>query len=199
MIRVEKKEYRGWSNAYFLSNDSVELVVLADVGPRVVSYSLLGGKNQFHEFPDQAGLQGGNEFRLYGGHRLWAWPEVERTYFPDNVAVQVATNPTGAIFTAPIGECRSWLGASEDNFNLAERTGNSRRPRSLHRESFGRPDRTGLVDTYQSCVLVVALFYRFRREPPWTKITSSRFLHSLCGRSPISPTTAGFLARISCN
>ncbi len=102
MIRVEKKEYRGWSNAYFLSNDSMELVVLADVGPRVVSYSLLGGENQFHEFPDQAGLQDGNEFRLYGGHRLWAWPEVGRTYFPDNVAVQVDTNPTGAIFTAPI-------------------------------------------------------------------------------------------------
>ena len=26
-----------------------------------------------------AGLTGGDDFRLYGGHRLWAWPEVART------------------------------------------------------------------------------------------------------------------------
>ena len=102
MIRIEKKEYRGWPNAYFLSNDVVELVVLADVGPRVVRYALRGGENQFHEFADQAGLRGGNDFRLYGGHRLWAWPEVERTYFPDNQPVEVGATPSGATFTAPV-------------------------------------------------------------------------------------------------
>lgn len=102
MIRVEKTEYRGWRNAYFLSNDAVELVVLADVGPRVVRYALRGGENQFHEFPEEAGLCGGDEFRLYGGHRLWVWPEIERTYFPDNHPVDVAVHPTGATFTAPV-------------------------------------------------------------------------------------------------
>lgn len=102
MIRIEQKEYRGWPNAFFLANDAAELVVLADVGPRVVRYALRGDKNQFHEFADQAGLRGGSEFRLYGGHRLWAWPEVERTYFPDNRRVDVATHPSGATFTAPV-------------------------------------------------------------------------------------------------
>jgi hypothetical protein len=102
VIRVENREYRGWPNAYFLSNETVELIVLADVGPRVISYSLCGCENQFHEVPDQAGVRGGNEFRLYGGHRLWAWPEVERTYFPDNVSVEVTTNSAGATFTAPV-------------------------------------------------------------------------------------------------
>jgi len=102
VIRIEKREYRGWPNAYFLSNDVVELVVLADVGPRVVHYALCGGENQFHEFADQAGLCGGDDFRLYGGHRLWVWPEVERTYFPDNQPVDVVVTSTVATFTAPV-------------------------------------------------------------------------------------------------
>jgi hypothetical protein len=102
VIQSEKREYCGWPNAYFLSNGIVELVVLADVGPRVIRYAYCGGENQFHECADQAGLRGGNEFRLYGGHRLWAWPEVERTYYPDNRPAEVDTIPLGAIFTAPV-------------------------------------------------------------------------------------------------
>ena len=102
MIRVENREYNGWTNAYWLSNDTVELVVLADVGPRVVRYAFRGGENQFHEFSDQAGVCGGAAFRLYGGHRLWAWPEVDRTYFPDNQPVEVVVSSTGATFTAPV-------------------------------------------------------------------------------------------------
>jgi hypothetical protein len=101
VIRVEKREYRGWPNAYCLTNDTIELVVLADVGPRIVHYGFSGGENQFYEFTQQAALCGGSEFRLYGGHRLWAWPEVDRTYFPDNRPVEVAETPTGAIFAAP--------------------------------------------------------------------------------------------------
>jgi hypothetical protein len=102
VIHVEKKEYRGWRNAYSLFNDAIELVVLADVGPRVVRYAFRGGENQFHEFDKQAGHSGGTEFCLYGGHRLWAWPEVARTYFPDNQPVEVVSTSTGAIFTAAV-------------------------------------------------------------------------------------------------
>jgi hypothetical protein len=99
VIRIEKRNYRGWPNSYFFANGSVELVVLADVRPRVVRYAFTGGENQFHEFENQSGLCGGGEFRLYGGHRLWVWPEVERTYFPDNRSVEVKTTAAGATFT----------------------------------------------------------------------------------------------------
>ena len=102
MIRIEKRNYRGWPNPYFFANGSVELVVLADVGPRVVRYAFTGGENQFHEFENQSGLCVGDEFRLYGGHRLWVWPEVERTYFPDNRSVEVKITAADATFTAPI-------------------------------------------------------------------------------------------------
>ncbi|HTZ49920.1 MAG TPA: hypothetical protein VMH20_20205 [Verrucomicrobiae bacterium] len=102
MILVEKRDYRGWPNSYFLSNGIVELAVLADVGPRVIRYGFVGGENQFYELDPQAGLSRGDEFCLYGGHRLWVWPEVARTYFPDNHPVEVKTTPTGAEFLAPI-------------------------------------------------------------------------------------------------
>ena len=102
MIRVEKKEYGGWKNTFHLSNGTVELVVLSDVGPRIVRYSFCSEENQFYECADHAGKIGGAEFRLYGGHRLWAWPEIERTYYPDNHPVSVEETPRGAIFRAPI-------------------------------------------------------------------------------------------------
>ena len=44
MRGVEKGEYHGWPNAYFLTNDTGERVVLADVGPRVVHCALGGGE-----------------------------------------------------------------------------------------------------------------------------------------------------------
>ncbi len=99
---VERISYKGWENAYRISNATVELVVLADVGPRVVVYRFIGSENIFHEVEEQAGLTGGGDFRLYGGHRLWISPEVERTYFPDNSPV-TARQDNGLIrFTAPV-------------------------------------------------------------------------------------------------
>jgi hypothetical protein len=97
---VERFSYRGWNNAYKLSNGVVELVVTADVGPRVLSYGFCGGENQFHEIAEDLGRSGGSEFRLYGGHRLWASPEVERTYYPDNTAVLVSQRGKTTRFTA---------------------------------------------------------------------------------------------------
>ena len=100
---LERISYRGWENAYRISNATIELVVLADVGPRVVSYRFVGsGENIFHEVPEQAGLIGGSDFRLYGGHRLWIWPEIERTYFPDNSPVTVSQSHKQVSFTAPV-------------------------------------------------------------------------------------------------
>lgn len=99
---LERIGYRGWENAYRISNGAIELIVLADVGPRIVSYGFTGGENIFCEVPEQAGLTGGSEFRLYGGHRLWIWPEIDRTYFPDNSPVTVAQDQNISRFTAPV-------------------------------------------------------------------------------------------------
>src|ERR671925_2246290 len=99
---VERIRYRGWQNAYKLSNGVVDLIVLADVGPRIIYYGFCGGENQFYEVAADTGLTEGNDFRLYGGHRLWVSPEVELTSFPDNGAVDVSKSGKAVLFTAPI-------------------------------------------------------------------------------------------------
>lgn len=84
-VTVEKVEYQGWKNNLKLSNGDVELVVTLDVGPRVISYRLAGGKNVFKNYDDSLGKSGEPEWMIRGGHRLWAAPEdPARTYAPDN-------------------------------------------------------------------------------------------------------------------
>jgi hypothetical protein len=69
---LEKICYRQWPNAYRISNDTVELIVLTDVGPRVIRYAFLDDDNVLHEIPEEAGLVGGDQFRLYGSQSdLW--------------------------------------------------------------------------------------------------------------------------------
>src|SRR3954452_18787212 len=73
-MMLERLPYRGWPNAYRLSNRVVELIVTADVGPRILFYGFCGRENMLHEVNDDAGKVGGSQFRLYGGHRLWVSP-----------------------------------------------------------------------------------------------------------------------------
>jgi hypothetical protein len=97
---LERFSYRGWNNAYRLSNGVVELIVTADVGPRILFYGFRNGVNLLHEVEADAGKTGGSDFRLYGGHRLWVSPEVERTYYPDNAPVEVSQHGNATRFTA---------------------------------------------------------------------------------------------------
>jgi hypothetical protein len=88
-VTIEKISYAGWPNCYRVSNGSVELVVTTDVGPRVIRFGFVGEENEFKEFKDQLGKTGGDEWRSYGGHRLWHAPEDKvRTYWPDNFPVK---------------------------------------------------------------------------------------------------------------
>ncbi len=90
MMAVERVSYGGWANCYRISNGVVEVIATADVGPRLIRFGFVAGPNEFAEFPDQLGKVGGDEWRIYGGHRLWHAPEAKpRTYYPDNEPVQV--------------------------------------------------------------------------------------------------------------
>jgi hypothetical protein len=90
MAKLEKINFHGWQNSYRLSNGKIELVVTTDVGPRVIFFGVAGGVNEFAEYADQLGKTGGDEWRIYGGHRLWHAPEkMPRTYYPDNSPVKL--------------------------------------------------------------------------------------------------------------
>ena len=91
MLIIEKKNYKGWANSYYLTNNRVDLVVVTDVGPRVIRFGFVDGQNLFFEDTKTLGVTGGDEWQLYGGHRLWHAPEaVPRTYYPDNQPVQAS-------------------------------------------------------------------------------------------------------------
>jgi len=87
-VKIQKTAYGGWKNCVQIKNDLVDLVVTTDVGPRVIRYGFVGQVNEFCEVKSSMGLSGGEEWRIYGGHRLWHSPESrERTYEPDNSPV----------------------------------------------------------------------------------------------------------------
>lgn len=58
---MERIEYRGWPDCCRLSNDVIDLVLTADVGPRIIRFGFLGVANEFHEFGDMSGQSGGDE------------------------------------------------------------------------------------------------------------------------------------------
>jgi hypothetical protein len=102
-VRVEKTEYKGWPNCYRVSNGEIELIVTADVGPRLIRFGFVGGQNLFKEFPDQLGKSGEDKFQLRGGDRVWKAPEDPvATWAPDNSQVEIQVAPDGLVARAPV-------------------------------------------------------------------------------------------------
>ena len=82
---IERIPYAGWQDCLRLSNGRIEAVVTTEVGPRILRFGAIGGRNLLHEVPEHRGLKGGPDWRALGGHRLWHAPEAKpRTYAPDN-------------------------------------------------------------------------------------------------------------------
>ncbi|HEV2690204.1 MAG TPA: hypothetical protein VGV35_16715, partial [Bryobacteraceae bacterium] len=90
-VKIEKTQYQGWPNCYRISNGEIELVVTTDVGPRIMRYAFVGGRNIFKEFEDQMGKSGESTWQPRGGHRLWIAPEdAVLSYALDNSTIQAA-------------------------------------------------------------------------------------------------------------
>ena len=102
-VTVEKIPYAGWSNCYRLSNGEVELIVTSDVGPRIIRYGFEGGQNFFVELEEDLGKTGGDNWRLYGGSRLWVGPEDPvYSYGADNDPVRVEISGNRLTAQAPV-------------------------------------------------------------------------------------------------
>lgn len=97
-MNLETTEYKGWKNCLRLANDHVELIITLDVGPRIISYALKGGKNVFKNYDEMMGKTSGDEWFIFGGHRLWHAPEDEvRTYAMDFDPVDHEWNGTSLL------------------------------------------------------------------------------------------------------
>lgn len=90
MLKIEKIPFAGWMNCILVSNDFVDLIATTDVGPRIIFFGWKNGENQLALLPETAGLTGGDQWRLYGGHRLWNAPEhFPNSYYPDNGPIEL--------------------------------------------------------------------------------------------------------------
>lgn len=102
-VKIEPTAYAGWPHCYRITNGEVELIVTADVGPRVIRYGFVGGQNLFKEYKEQLGHSGEKEWLARGGHRLWMGPEVRPdTYALDNGPVQIEVKDGVLTATQPV-------------------------------------------------------------------------------------------------
>ncbi|HVN55506.1 MAG TPA: hypothetical protein VMT46_14320 [Anaerolineaceae bacterium] len=100
---IELTSYAGWSNCIRVSNPLVDLVITTVVGPRVIRFGFVGDRNEFKEYSQMLGKTGGDEWRIYGGHRLWHAPEqMPRSYYPDNGDVEYLLLADGALLIQPV-------------------------------------------------------------------------------------------------
>jgi hypothetical protein len=96
-------EFEGWKKCVELKNGGFRIVVTTEVGPRIIGAFLGQGPNMLYVAPETAGKKGGDEWNIYGGHRLWHSPEARpRSYTPDNTPVSVKKEKDGFVFSSGI-------------------------------------------------------------------------------------------------
>jgi hypothetical protein len=94
-MAVEYSSFAGWRKNLRLFNDSVEVIITLEVGPRIISYRPLDGQSVLKLVDEEAGQSNEEGWRIRGGHRLWIAPEDfgqkdGLTYAPDNSPVEHA-------------------------------------------------------------------------------------------------------------
>ena len=87
---MKRLAYQGWQDCYQIESGDCRIIATANIGPRIVHLSRGNGENLLKLFEDQIGKTGGNQWHLYGGHRVWYAPEdLVESYIPDNDPVEV--------------------------------------------------------------------------------------------------------------
>lgn len=84
-VTVEKVDYKGWTGSYKISNGTVEVIVVPQVG-RVMSYGYSGEKNVLWQNDALLGKTfhaSRDPYRNYGGDKLWIAPRTLWQWPPD--------------------------------------------------------------------------------------------------------------------
>ena len=101
---MERVQCLGGHEGVRVTNGEVDVVATTDIGPRIVEYRLRDGANVLGEALDASIETALGTWRPYGGHRLWAAPEVNpRSYSPDNDPVEATADGERSVeLTAPV-------------------------------------------------------------------------------------------------
>lgn len=98
-MHVEMTRFEQWARAVRIATEQSEMIVVSEVGPRIMCFRAAGGENVL--YVDRAGL-GRGQWKIYGGHRIWQGPESEASYAPDNAPCEVQVRSDEVEIAAPV-------------------------------------------------------------------------------------------------
>ena len=92
-VIVERLNYRGWDGSYRLRAGAYSLVVVPEIGGRIMEYSI-GGRNVIWENPDEYGKTYPitKVWHNYGGYKTWPAPQELWGWPPDPMLDYGKTN-----------------------------------------------------------------------------------------------------------
>jgi hypothetical protein len=128
-MSITEIDYSPGLSVLRLANELVDLAITTNVGPRVIRFGFLGDENEFAELPTVSMAAYGEEWHMFGGHRLWHAPEIApRTYHPDNEPVQWQPQGDGVRIIQPVErhngiqkELDVWLDPSSAHVRITHR------------------------------------------------------------------------------
>jgi hypothetical protein len=83
---VSQTTHHGWDGAYQMSNGDVALVIVPQIGGRIMAYSLTGLDTLFYQNPDEFGKLypiTPEPWHNYGGYKVWNAPQDRWGWPPD--------------------------------------------------------------------------------------------------------------------
>lgn len=116
-MKSEETGYKNWKEAYTLTIGDMQMVVVTEIGPRVMSLSVGDGENILFN-DDELAMHAGDWY-AYGGHRFWTSPETTDSYAPDNSPCSVEEQDGVFSVTAPIDPATSL----QKRFEISEQNG----------------------------------------------------------------------------
>lgn len=96
-LAIERTAFGRWGDAYRITLGDAEMIVVTEMGPRILSLTAGGGPNLLFVDDDLTVSRptGDDMWFIYGGHRVWVSPESEASYAPDNTPCHVEVSESG--------------------------------------------------------------------------------------------------------
>ncbi|MEZ0327166.1 MAG: hypothetical protein ACAH95_14800 [Fimbriimonas sp.] len=108
-VKVEKIDYKGWPGSFRVTNGTIDVVVVPQVG-RVMRYGYVDAPNVLWENETLLGktfAANARTYRNYGGDKIWVAPQSLWTWPPDPATDgkpwQVDAIANGVRMTSPVG------------------------------------------------------------------------------------------------
>jgi hypothetical protein len=131
---IEKTKFMKLDALRMTNGKNDELIVVTEVGPRIISFKPEGKENFFYVNKKEIDkvTKGDAAWHSFGGTRLWVAPECELTYTPDNLPCETVVEGNMARVSAPVDEHTGLrrsieIEVKEETFTITHRIRNERK------------------------------------------------------------------------